>query len=799
LPSKDVHSKVTETLQAPVKELKTGSTFTNRYQVIEELGHGGMGKVYKVFDQEIEEKVALKLLKPEIASEEETIRRFRNELKLARTISHKGVCRMYDLGHAEGSYFITMEYVRGENLKSSIRRMGPLSAGKALYIAKQVCEGLAEAHRLGVVHRDLKPQNIMIDQDGNARIMDFGIARSLKGKGITGGGIMIGTPEYMSPEQVDGKEADQRSDVYALGVILYEMLTGRVPFEGDTPLSVAVKQKTESPSDPRKLNAQIPESLSRLILRCLEKDREKRYQGAEELFSELDKIEKGIPLTERIVPRRIAATEKIKKIKWKKIAAYIGVISLSILLIAGGVYLLRPKAGPIDSVAVLPFEVDSQAPEIQYIGDGLTESLISMLSQLPPLKVISSFSVFQYKGKEISLDEVGRNLNVKAVLTGRISQRGEGLSIVAELINVTDKSRIWGEQYNRGMGDIIALPEEISKEISRNLRLRLSGEEKKVLSKRHTENLEAYKLYLQGRFYWNRRTRADIQKAIECFEKAVAVDPVYALGYASLAETYAVIGSLLWQPTNVVFPKSEEYALKALAVDDQLAEAHTALGAVKHWWNWDMPGAERELRRAIQINSNYATAHQWLAELYMATDRYDLAHQEIQKAEELDPNAIVMRHVEGVIFFAEGRYDESIRIFESQLEENPELDISREILVQACIGKKAYDEALKHAEDMRDPVERDLLKAHVLAVRGETDEARALLKSNSKIYQEIYIDPGLLALVYGELGEVDEAVRLLQEAFEQRTPFILLFKFFLPSEKLTQDSRYQEIMKKVGV
>jgi serine/threonine protein kinase len=798
-PPEKIAVSTTETLQTPIKELTTGSTFAGRYQVIEELGKGGMGRVYKVLDKEIEEKVALKLLKPEIASDEETIKRFRNELKLARTISHKNICRMYDLGQAEGNYFITMEYVPGENLKSSIRRMGPLSPGKTIYIAKQVCEGLAEAHRLGVVHRDLKPQNIMIDQDGNARIMDFGIARSLKAKGITGGGVMIGTPEYMSPEQVEGKEADQRSDIYALGVILYEMVTGRVPFEGDTPLSVALKQKTEMPQDPRKLNAQIPESFSRLILKCLEKDKEKRYQGTEDLFSELDKIEKGIPITERILPKRTAATEAIRRINWKKIAAYMGISALLILLIAGGIYLFKPKAGPINSVAVLPFGVETQAPEIQYIGDGLTESLISMLSQLPRLKVISSFSVLQYKGKKIDLDEVGQDLNVKAVLTGRVSQRGESLSIIAELINVRDKSRIWGEQYNRRVGDIFALQEEISKEISKNLRLRLSGEEKKVLTKRYTENLEAYKLYLQGRFYWNRRTPVDIQKAIECFEKAVAIDPSYALGYASLAETYAAIGSLLWQPSSIVFPKSEEYALKALAIDDKLAEAHTALGAVKHWWNWDLPGAEKELRRAIQLNPNYATAHQWLAELYMVTDRLDLAHEEILKAQELDPNAIIMKVVEGTSFLPQGRFDEVIKILKSVAEENPDFDAAREVLVHACIGKKAYDEALKYAEEMRDPAFRDNLKVRILAARGEIEEARALLKRSLEIYRERYFDPGLLALAYGDLGEVDEAIRLLQQSFEQRTPGIFAPKLYLGSEKLTQDPRYKEIMKKVGI
>ena len=371
---------VTETLETPAEELTTGSIFAGRYQIIEELGKGGMGKVYKAIDKKLNEEVALKLIKPEIASDKKTLERFSNELKFARKIAHKNVGRMYELMEEKGTHFITMEYVPGQDLRGLIRQTGQLTVGTAVSIAKQVSEGLTEAHRLGVIHRDLKPQNIMIDKEGNARIMDFGIARSVSGKGITGAGVMVGTPEYMSPEQVESKETDQRSDIYSLGVILYEMVTGRVPFEGDTPLSVAVKHKTEVPPDPKQVNTQIPEDLSHLILNCLEKNKEKRYQSAGEVRSELKKIEKGIPTTEKIIPKRKPITSKEITVTFGLKKLFIPAFAVIALVIAALIIiqiLPKEKTAPIPSdkpsIAVLPFVDLSLKKDQEYLCDGMTD------------------------------------------------------------------------------------------------------------------------------------------------------------------------------------------------------------------------------------------------------------------------------------------------------------------------------------------------------------------------------------------------------------------------------------------
>jgi serine/threonine protein kinase/tetratricopeptide (TPR) repeat protein len=804
LGSGQVSRSPTATLQVPKKELTTGSTFASRYQVIEELGKGGMGKVYKVFDKEIEEKVALKLLKPEIASDEETIKRFRNEIRVARKITHKNICRMHDLGQAEGTLFITMEYIEGEDLKSLIRRIGQLPIGKSLAIARQVGEGLVEAHKLGIVHRDLKPHNIMVDKEGNARIMDFGIARSLKTKGITGGEVMIGTPEYMSPEQVEGKAVDERSDIYALGVILYEMVTGKVPFEGDTALSVALKHKTEAPQDPREFNAQIPENLSHLILRCMEKDRDKRYPGAEEVISEITTIEQEIPLTRKDSAGQKVRSETTKKSLWKKFALYGGIPALSVLIVLAGVYLLRPKGKAISSIAVLPFAYTGADPNLEYLSEGMPESIINSLQQLSSLKkVIALSSVMRYKAKDVDPQVIRQELGVDAVLVSKINQLDDALSIRVELVRTADNSRIWGNQYNRKVSEIFSVQEEISHAIVANLRLKLGGEEKKRLAKRYTESPQAYQDYLTGRFYWNKRTKEGLLKGLEYFNEAIERDPGYSLAYAGLADSYALLGRYSYLPPAEAFPKGTEAVEKALDIDKTLGEAHTSLAFIKRYSNFDWAGAEKEYKLAIEFSPNYATAHHWYALQLSMLGRNSEALTEIRRAVELDPLSLIINTNLAWVYYFARDYDRAVENFKKTLEMDPNYAVAHQRLGQTYLEQELFSAAVAELEKavVLSPGNTEILAAlgHALGVSGKKEEAAKILENLNKLSEDSYVSAYDRATVYLGLGAEDKALEYLEKAYEQRSGYVTLIKADPRLDRLHSNPIFVALLKKMNL
>jgi len=574
--------KVTETMEAAQEELTSGSTFAERYQIIEELGKGGMGKVYRVLDKKLKEEIALKLIKPGIASDKKTVERFSNELKIARKIGHKNVARMFDLNEEQGTHYITMEYVRGEDLKKLIRKIGQLSAGQAIPIAIQVCDGLSEAHRLGVVHRDLKPQNVMVDEGGNARIMDFGIARSLETKGITGAGVMVGTPEYMSPEQVEGKEAGQSSDIYSLGVILYEMVTGRVPFEGDTPFTIGVKHKSEMPKDPKDVNEQIPKDLSSVIMRCLEKEKEKRYQSAGEVRSELENIQKGIPTTERVVPERKPFTSREITVQFSMKKLFIPALAVIALVIAGIIiWQVLPKketipVAPSDkpSLAVMYFKNNTGDKNYDHWRSALSDLLISDLAQSKYLRVMGGDKLYNILKQldlidadsysSVDLEKIASQGGVNHILLGNLTKAGENFRINITLQEADTGELIGSESVDgKGEASIISMVDELTTRIKRNFKLsdvQIESDIDRHIGEVTTRSSEAYKYYHEGIKY---DIKGDYPKVIEYMEKAVAVDPEFASAYHAMSWAYGNQGY-----------RSEEkkFLKKAMELSDRLSD-----------------------------------------------------------------------------------------------------------------------------------------------------------------------------------------------------------------------------------
>jgi serine/threonine protein kinase/tetratricopeptide (TPR) repeat protein len=742
----------TQTIEAPKEELTTGSTFADRYQIIEELGKGGMGKVYKVLDKEVKAKIALKLIKPEIAADKKTIERFRNELKTARDISHKNICRMYDLNKEEGSFYITMEYVSGEDLKSFIRRSKQLAIGTAISIANQICEGLEEAHRLGVVHRDLKPSNIMIDKDGNARIMDFGIARSLETKGITGAGVMIGTPEYMSPEQVEAKDVDQRSDIYSLGIILYEMTTGRLPFQADTPFAVGVMHKSETPKDPTEHNAQISEDLNHVILRCLEKDKDNRYQSATELLTELRSIEKGIPSTEKEIAKRKPITSKEVTVQFtlrKATFPLIGAVALIIIALVIWRPWSKEQALPVQtdkpSLAVMYFENNTGDENLDHWRKGISDLLITDLTQSKYLKVLGGDKLFDILSQmnlleatsysSEALKEVATKGGVKNILRGSYSKAGDTIRIDITLQDANTGEPIATDRIEgKDEESIFPMVDELTKRVKSHLELspkQITDDIDNAVGELTTDSPEAYSYFIKAARYW---IAYENRKAVVNFEKAIELDPEFALAYVGLSSVHENLGET---------EKRKKYAEKAFELrekvseieryrieaefyrldEDTYGEAIEAFGKLKelnperyrsisdlayiytlleewdkainelewvvqnkikkspysYWHLTDAFQAKGLYEKAKEVSEIYLndisdemTFHEDLSLNYVYQGEYDQSLVEIDKAIFLDPNNPWLSMRKGIIFHLKGDFQKAKEQYKSIPEAEPE-------------------------------------------------------------------------------------------------------------------------------
>jgi serine/threonine protein kinase/Tfp pilus assembly protein PilF len=793
VPGAELKGLPTQTLQTPVTEIATGTTLAGRYQVIEELGHGGMGRVYKVFDTDIKEKIALKLLRPEIALDKETVERFSNELKLARKISHRNVCRMFDLGKAEGTTFITMEFVAGEDLKKLIRKTGQLGAGRAVSIGKQVCEGLAEAHHLGVVHRDLKPQNIMVDEDGNARIMDFGIARSLRGKGITGAGVMIGTPEYMSPEQVEGKEVDQRSDIYSLGVILFEMVTGHVPFEGDTAFTIGVKHKSERPRNPRELNAQIPDDLSRLILRCLEKDKTKRYHTAEELRTDLEKVEQGLPTTERTVPKRKSITSKEITVTFSARKLVIPAIAI-ISLIAAGIILWRiiHPIKPIPSIsaacqptlAVIYFENKSGDEKLDYLREVLSELINTDLSQSRFIRVVTSEQIYttlkklglvdarRYSSEDI--ERIAAQTRATHILRGSFIKAGEGIIITAGVQKPgTAETPTALRLEARDEKDIIVKVDELTRQVKEGLNLtaaEIANDIEKDAGKITTSSPEALKYYIEGRRH---QWKMEYEQAIVYMEKAVEIDPEFAMAYRSLATLHKSSGHAA---------DFRKYSKKSLELSTRLPENERLLiEGQSFYYDENYAKAIDTWERLVKIYPGQAMGHSWLALTYNAVGDIDKEIEQQEIAVQNLRTALAVGNLAS-FYYAKGLYQKAEDVCLSFLKDVEDNAYVRIILSSSYLCRRQFDLAAAEVEKayLLDPswkyhmgyillLKDDLAEADKywpnvsLLTRGKFIERTSLLQQN---LEKSKGDKEEEAGAYGELAGALEKAGRYEDAYQ---------------------------------
>lgn len=791
----------------------------SHYRILEELGRGGMGVVYKAQDTKLDRVVALKFLPQHLTSSDAEQSRFLQEARAASALNHPNVCGIHAIGEHDGQVFIDMEYVEGKTLRSRIAEK-ELKIEDALEYAIQIGDALQEAHSKGIVHRDVKCENIMINSRNQVKVMDFGLAKLKGSLKLTKSSSTVGTLAYMAPEQIQGGEVDSRSDIFSFGIVLYEMLTGRTPFRGEHDAAVMYSIVNSVPDPPSAIRPSISAEIDRIVHRALEKEPEDRYQHVDDMVSELRRIHKRTSRVSRAAAPPFQAVEKSQQTvpvapesgsgmggserRRQRLPLWAfasGAIVLAGAFVAGYFFFLKPAA-QFDSLAVLPFVNVGGEANTEYLSDGIAESIINSLSRIPQLRVVPRTTVFRYKGKDVDPQEVGNKLNVKSVLTGRIIRNGDELNVQLDLIDVEKQSQIWGNQYRRNIADVLALQDEIVNEISSRLRLTLATETKQRLAKRATDNVDAYQLYLQGQYCWNKRQATEIVKAIDYFNRAIALDPSYALAYVGLANCYAIQEQYASLPGRETYPKAEEAAHKALEIDNSIAEAHTTLAFVReHSWDWK--GAEEEYRTAIELNPRFATTYHWYGIFLRALGRDQESVGMIEKAREADPMSLIIATNVAEASYFQGDYTQAINKFNAVLEIDSTFSIALDRMgetyrKQGMLGKALvyYQKAVKYSSGAAQYV-ADL--ANCVARMGRTDEANVLLKDLLDRYEHRKTAAWNVAIVYAGLGEKQKALDWLERDVTDHSGFFVYLRSEEAFDGIRSDPRFLQIMKKIGL
>ena len=770
-----------------------------------------MGEVYLAYDTKLARNVALKLLPKSLSADEDRLRRFAREARSSSALNHPNVCVIHDIGETnDGRHYIAMEYIEGVTLRNRIKQ-GPVPLDEALRITEQIAAALETAHKAGVIHRDIKPENIMLRPDGYVKVLDFGLAKLTErynapsdSEAATFPGVdtasdrLLGTVNYLSPEQARRQPVDERTDVWSLGVVLYEMLCGRMPFQGETVGHAIVAILEQEPEPLVKSLSTLPATLERIVDKALKKRVTERYPGVRDFTSDLQTLKRELSTGS-------FETAKSKAKRSPSPHAARAVLAILVVLIAGGVIFIltrnrQPAAEPtpksISSVAVLPFVNSSNDPNVEYLSDGMTESLINNLSQLPNLKVIGRNSAFRYKGVQPDTQTIAKELNVEAILSGRIIERDGNISIYVDLEDARDKHHIWGEQYNRKTSDLLALQLELAQKITQKLRLKMSGAQEQQLADRSTQNVQAYQLYLKGRWFWNKRTAEAMEQATQYYQQAIDLDPDYALAYSGLADVYVINNT---NPRDS-YLRAKAATEKALQADHNLGAAHATLGYIKSHYEKDWPGAEAEFKQAISLSPNYATGHHWYGDHLLIQRKYDLARQALKRAAELEPLSPTINTEIGSVDLYARDYDRAIEHFRNMVAAFPDYFPAHLQLAWAFTQKKMYAEALEEYQKAL-PLSKgnnivEATTAYTYAVSGKPAEAMKILKE-LQTQTKHRVTPIRYAIIYAGLGDKKKALEWLNRAYDDMDILLVYASVYPFFDSIRNDPEFVELMRKM--